>query len=229
MNYFNYFSEIEETFIRRRGKHLLLSPLDWAMIESWQERQIPLHIVLRGIEKVFDCYDAKLKKNRTIKSLMYCKEEIEAQYEEWLESQIGKNNAQEVEETKESSIFSDDTIAAHLENVSLQFENAKLSAKNELGETLERVWNRLQELKTGFTDAETLETDLTALEKLIDECLLANTANEEFALLKANTENQLKSYKPQMETEVYQRTFDLMLLKKLHEKHEIPRLSLFYL
>ena len=229
MNYFNYFSEIEETFIRRRGKHLLLSPLDWAMIENWQEREVPLNIVLRGIEKVFDSYDAKPKKNRTIKSLMYCKEEIEAQYDEWLESQIGKNNAQEVEETKEISIFSHDTIAEHLENVSLQFENTKVSAKNELGETLERVWHRLQELKTSFTDAETLETDLTSLEKLIDESLLANTANEEFAILKADTENQLKNYKKQMEAEVYQRTFDLMLLKKLHEKHEIPRLSLFYL
>ena len=229
MNYFNYFSEIEETFIRRRGKHLLLSPLDWAMIESWQEREVPLHIVLRGIEKVFDSYDAKPKKNRTIKSLMYCKEEIEAQYDEWLESQIGKNNAEEVAETKESSIFSHDTIAEHLENVSLQFENAKVNAKNELGETLERVWHRLQELKESFTDAETLETDLTALEKLIDESLLANAEKEEFAILKADTENQLKSYKQQMDAEVYQRTFDLMLLKKLHEKHEIPRLSLFYL
>ena len=130
---------------------------------------------------------------------------------------------------KESAIFSHDTIAEHLENVSLQFENTKLSAKNELGETLERVWHRLQELKVSFTDAETLETDLTALEKLIDETLLANTAIEEFAIINAETENQLKSYKQQMETEVYQRTFDLMLLKKLHEKHEIPRLSLFYL
>ena len=206
-----------------------MSPLDWAMIESWQEREVPLHIVLRGIEKVFDSYDAKPKKNRTIKSLMYCKEEIEAQYDEWLESQIGKNNAEEVAETKESSIFSHDTIAEHLENVSLQFENAKVNAKNELGETLERVWHRLQELKESFTDAETLETDLTALEKLIDESLLANAEKEEFAILKADTENQLKSYKQQMDAEVYQRTFDLMLLKKLHEKHEIPRLSLFYL
>ena len=42
MNYFNYFSEIEELFIRRRGRNLLLSPLDWALIESWQEREVPL-------------------------------------------------------------------------------------------------------------------------------------------------------------------------------------------
>ena len=89
MNYYNYFTEIEETFIRRRGKNLLLSPLDWALIESWQERQLPLHIILRGIEKVFDLIDKQPNRKRSVKSLLYCKEEIEAQFAEWLESQVG--------------------------------------------------------------------------------------------------------------------------------------------
>ncbi len=36
-NYFNYFTEIEEHFQRARGTGLfLLSPLDWALIESWK-------------------------------------------------------------------------------------------------------------------------------------------------------------------------------------------------
>ena len=57
MNYYNYFTEIEDTFIRRRGKNLFLSPLDWALIEVWQDRGIPLHIVIRSIESVFDVFD----------------------------------------------------------------------------------------------------------------------------------------------------------------------------
>ena len=48
LNYFSYFSEIEDTFVRRRGKHLMLSPMDWALIESWKERGVPLHVALRG-------------------------------------------------------------------------------------------------------------------------------------------------------------------------------------
>ena len=44
MNYFNYFTEIEDAFVRRRGKHLLLSPMDWALIESWKELKVPLHV-----------------------------------------------------------------------------------------------------------------------------------------------------------------------------------------
>src|SRR4051812_41415729 len=82
LNYFNYFTEIEETFVRRRGKHLFLSPIDWAMIETWQERRIPLHIVIRGIESVFDGFEKK-PGPRSIKGLLYCREEIEAQYQAW--------------------------------------------------------------------------------------------------------------------------------------------------
>ena len=33
-NYFNYFTEIEEYFWKKRGAHLLVSPLDWAAIRG---------------------------------------------------------------------------------------------------------------------------------------------------------------------------------------------------
>src|SRR5947209_18200166 len=87
-NYFNYFTEIEEAFIRRRGRHLLLSPMDWALIESWKEMGVPLHVALRGIERAFDSYESR-PRHRSVKSLMYCQEEVEAQFAEWLESQRG--------------------------------------------------------------------------------------------------------------------------------------------
>ena len=70
MNYYNYYTEIEDTFVRRRAKHLLLSPLDWALMEVWQERGIPLHVALRAIESVFDAFDKK-PTTRTIKGLMF--------------------------------------------------------------------------------------------------------------------------------------------------------------
>src|SRR3954462_12287006 len=94
LNYFNYFTEVEDAFIRRRGKHLLLSPMDWALIESWKEMGVPLHVALRGIEKSFDSYESKPRK-RSVKSLMYCQEEVEAQFHEWLESQTGAHATSE--------------------------------------------------------------------------------------------------------------------------------------
>src|ERR671933_2818936 len=96
LNYFNYYSEIEDAFIRRRGKHLLVSPLDWSLMESWKEMGVPLHVVLRGIERAFDSYEAR-PRNRSVKSLFYCQEEVEAQFAEWLESRRGAGAAAEDE------------------------------------------------------------------------------------------------------------------------------------
>jgi len=41
--------------------------------------------------------------------------------------------------------------------------------------------------------------------------------------------DQLNPYRKQMEAEVYQQTFDNLLLKRLREQFGLPRLSLFYL
>ena len=240
MNYYNYFTEIEETFIRRRGRNLLLSPLDWALIENWQEREIPLHIILRAIENVFDTVDKQPSRKRSVKSLFYCKEEIEAQYSEWLEMQTGASQVQNpkskvqsfaVQSTNSSKndFFSAGSIEIHLENVSADLQSAKAAAKDDLLETLERVLNRLDELKREVSNAEKLEQSLEKLDSLLDESLLNSTAPETLSLLKSETEKNLISYKTKMETEVYQRTFELMLLKRLREIAGIPRLSLFYL
>ncbi|MGI8669969.1 MAG: hypothetical protein ACR2J3_09030 [Aridibacter sp.] len=249
MNYFNYFTDIEETFIRRRGKHLLLSPLDWALIESWQERGIPLRIVLRGIENVFDGIDKKPNHTRTIKSLMYCKEEIETQYAEWLKTQVGKSNnnkiseekieknqvvekkieEEEVEEKHESSLFSKETIENHLENITKALNQAKAKSKGILRQVLEKVLIELNKHEKTYKNAEGLEESLNHLESLIDETLLKTADKESISKIKSESEKNLAKHKSKMEAEVYQRTFDLMLYKNLREQAKIPRLSLFYL
>jgi hypothetical protein len=241
LNYYNYFTEIEETFIRRRGKNLLLSPLDWALIESWQEREVPLHIVLRGIERVFDTIDKQPHRKRSVKSLFYCKEEIEAQFAEWLETQVGAaaaaDNGQwpaggEKPENGASAaghgeLFAREAVEAHLEKVAADLARAvEKTADPEQRETFERVLNRLKELAGNFETAEKLEESLEKLDALLDESLLKQS---DAAELKAATEKNLAAYRGKMDADVYRRTFDLMILKSLREQSEIPRLSLFYL
>ena len=223
MNYFNYFTEIEETFIRRRGKHLLVSPLDWALIEAWQQRGVPLHIVLRGIENVFDSHEKKPNQKRTVKSLFYCKEEIEAQYAEWLESQVGKNTE---DENGKNELFSKESVAAHLEKAAEDLAVKAESKNGELREVLERVINRLDELKNNYQTSELLEESLEKLDALIDNAIL----NEfETGDLTREIEGQMSSYRNKMDPEVFGQTINLMVVKRLREGAEIPRLSLFYL
>ncbi len=73
-NYFNYFTEIEEHFWRKRGAHLLVSPLDWAIVETWQKAGIPLNAVLKGIDRAFESWGRSRRAagGRQLKSLAYC-------------------------------------------------------------------------------------------------------------------------------------------------------------
>lgn len=224
MNYYNYYTEIEETFVRRRGKNLLLSPIDWAMIESWQERGIPLHVALRAIENVFDGFDKK-PGPRTIKGLLYCREEIEAQYEEWRRSQTGK--ADETSENTTAESFSGETVVAHIRSVVEYLKNAP---NESLRDDFDRAIARLDELLANFSkDFELVDKTLSDIESFLDKALLTNSDSVHLKTLEKEINGQLKAYKSGMDADVYKKTFDLMLLKRLREDEGIPRLSLFYL
>ncbi|GAC1446731.1 MAG: hypothetical protein NVSMB56_08210 [Pyrinomonadaceae bacterium] len=243
MNYYNYFTEIEDTFIQRRGKHLFLSPLDWALIESWKERGVPLHIVLRAIEKVFDNQAAQARR-RSIKTLLYCQEEVEAQFAEWLEMQIGASNGVGAESEGEmsgeeiSQPFSRAAISQYLESSLAAIEQILNERKkiraDDFCDILARVASRLKELTNDFasgaqTQTESLEQSLTSLEKLLNDALPMSIPPHELNAAREATAQQLKPYRNRMESAVYEQTFDNLLLKSLREKHSLPRLSLFYL
>ncbi|MGD9561376.1 MAG: hypothetical protein AB7F88_03360 [Pyrinomonadaceae bacterium] len=224
MNYYNYYTEIEETFVRRRGKNLLLSPIDWALIETWQEQGIPLHVALRAIENVFDGFDKK-PTTRTIKGLMYCREEIEAQYEEWLRSQTGK--AADPEANGDGGGLSREAVASHISGLI-----EKLSALDIafLSEDLERAGARLEELKLNLgEDFEHVDKSLADIEHFLDNSLLTNSDPALRKRLEEETLGQLKPYKAAMGDEAFKNTFDLMLRKELREEFRIPRLTLFYI
>ena len=239
LNYFNYFTEIEDAFVRRRGKHLLISSLDWALIESWKEMQIPLHIALRGIEKAFDSWESKPRK-RSVKSLLYCQEEVEAQYAEWLESRVGDGNttASDVEDASEGTPFSRTAMLEHLQRgraeLSLALKQRTMSAADDFSEALKRSEALLvaleKEVATSVSpNAQKLEQSLTGLERMLSEAIRAVAADEKLATYEKEVAQQLKPYRKHMDKAVYEQTLDNLLMKRLREQYGVPRLSLFYL
>jgi hypothetical protein len=239
LNYFSYFSEIEDTFIRRRGKHLMLSPMDWALIESWKERGVPLHVALRGIEHAFDSHESK-KRKRSVKSLLYCQEEVEAQYAEWLESRVGGHEEESdagLSLAADASPFSREVVLAHLER-SLETLN-QLAAERErqpddLSEGLARAATLLSEIHLDYKsaarpDTRKLEDSLTGLDRLLDSAINAAIPRNDFESAVAAVDSQIKPYKRQMDKTAYEQTRDNLLRRRLREHFGVPRLSLFYL
>jgi hypothetical protein len=237
VNYFNYFTEIEDAFVRRRGKHLFLSPIDWALMETWKQAGIPLHIVLRGIEKAFHSHEAR-KRKRSVKSLLYCQEEIEVQYAEWLESRVGANPNSTVETDANKTPFTSIRVREYLQESQKLLEHlAAVRSRNgtdSLSEALTRASQLLKDLENDFaTDAgantRKLEDSLTALERMLNDALMRSVPAETVASKMKELKAQFKPYKSHMDPEVYKQTLDNLLLKRLREEHGVPRLSLFYL
>ena len=236
MNYFNYFTEIEDAFVRRRGKHLFLSPLDWALMETWKQQDVPLHIVLRGIERSFDSYESKPRK-RSVKSLLYCQEEVEAQYAEWLEARVGANEATEPTQPETGTSFSFDSVLEHLnrcrKSLSDIHSRRRERVEDNLTEAVQRAIVILDEIHADFDpatfDSKRLEDSLTGLERMLHDSVMGIISEGELKEIKIELAKQLKPYRSHMDASAYQQTLNNLLLKRLGEKFEIPRLSLFYL
>jgi hypothetical protein len=238
INYFNYFSEVEDAFVRRRGKHLMLCSLDWSLIEVWKERGIPLHIVLRGIERWFDFYETK-RRRRSVNMLMYCQEEVEAQYAEWLESRVGAaGEPTRTDDASEGLPFSRAAILEHLQRGRSRLLEVGAARKgigeDDFSDALERAAALLSDLAQDFAavalpDAQKLEVSLTGLERLLNDAVRSAASSEQVAAMELEVKEQLRPYRKHMEPAVYQQTFDNLLLKRLREQFGVPRLSLFYL
>lgn len=215
----------------------MLSPIDWALIESWKERGVPLHVALRGIEHAFNSHEAK-KHKRTVKTLLYCQEEVEAQYAEWLETRVGKRDEREEEGDDDlKSPFPRDVVLKYLDESLAeltQLYDQRRSIDDDLTEAAARAVVLLAEIKNDYAtvaapSARKLEDSLTGLERLLSDALRSTLSPDEMANIRAEIAAQLKPYRRHMDKEVYERTLDNLLLKRLREKFGVPRLSLFHL
>ena len=245
LNYFNYFTEVEEEFVRRRGKPLLISPLDWALVESWKHAGIPLHIVLRAINKSFDAYDSRAPRFRKINSVLYCQQEVESSFADYRLALTGSGTRAEEGSSSTSEAegavvegFSREAllsfIARCIDDLRRAQEFASASGRADLADTLARALSRLEIISVEIEgsariEAEALERDLDSVERIILESAIRSCGEVELESIRAEAKSQLRSYKKKMEKEFYEETVRNFMARRVREINQIPRLSLFYL
>ena len=234
-NYFNYFTEVEEQFQRRRGTILLLSTLDWALIETWKDAGIPLAAVLRGIDAAFDHYDRKPSKSRKVNSIAYCSQEVLSAAEEMKEAAVGAVSEEEI--AAKPAAFQNSEIVTFLRKNAAQLESAKLPQRQGIsaGAVAAEAVQSLRDLAASIesTDKlprlEDLERRLTAMEEKLFAALLATTPDDEIIEVRAAADRELAPYRSKMIAAQIDQLQKQYLQKKLLEKHRLPRLSLFYM
>jgi hypothetical protein len=237
LNYFNYFTEIEEQYLLRRGGGLLLTALDWALIETWKEAGIPLEAALRGIDAAFDRYDQRPSKTKKVNSLAYCSQEVLAEAEAMKEAAVGA--ATEPSASGKSNAgqgFEPENIAAFLRRNADLLEAAKLPCSagismagvaHEAAATLRHLAQEVETRKT--SRLEDLERHLTVLEEKVFAALLATTPDQEIVTVRAQADHELAPYRRKMGAPQIEQLQKQYVHKRLLEKYALPRLSLFYM
>jgi hypothetical protein len=236
-NYFNYFTEIEEQFRKCRSEPVLLSPLDWALVESWKEQGFPLEAVLAGIERSFEKFKTGKRSYRKVNTLAYCSQEVFRAVEEGraMAAQGGTSRAAKAEA---QASFSTEEISRFLARCAGAVQSAGQQARGEgkqvLADELAEAAAALQTFGTraqagAMGDLEETERNLTALEEKLNASLLRGTPVEVLAQLRAEVDRGLIPFRRKMaapEVDLLERRF---LKNRLLEHYKIPRLSLFYL
>jgi hypothetical protein len=239
-NYFNYFTEIEEHFQRRRGTILLLSTLDWALIETWKDAGIPLEAALRGIDAAFERWERRPSKTRKVNSLAYCAQEVLAAAEEMKEAEVGTARAK-----KPDAGFAPKAIAAYLDNNSAALDAASGALPPPVQGLASATAATLRDLAQfsvarvsgpGHTPAgrapislEDLERRLTVLEDKLFASLLAATPDEQLLAVRAEADRELAPYRRNMSAPQIEQLQKQYVHKRLLERYGLPRLSLFYM
>jgi hypothetical protein len=233
-NYFNYFTEIEEHFQRRRGGILLLSTLDWALIETWKDAAIPLEAVLRGIDNAFDRYE-KRPTARKVNGLGYCSQEVLAAAEEMKEAAVGSADSDKRSQADRGFEAAEITEflrknAEKLDGITLPHHSgvSGQSLARESAGTLREMAAELGAQKA-LPRLEELERRLTVLEEKLFAVLLAATPDEEIVTVRAEADRDLAPYRRKMPGSQIDQLQRQYVHKRLLEKYGLPRLSLFYM
>ncbi len=231
-NYFNYFTEIEERFQQRRGSLLMLSTLDWALIETWREGGVPLEAVLRGIDDAFDKYDAKALRAkarvRKVNGLAWCAQSVLEAATARQEGDAGAPAAA----IKAESGFEVERVAGYLEENARRVEAVSLPAAAD--DLRKQMIGRLQELAAAVRDGsggglEELDRTLTVLEERLFGALMSATPEDDLVWLREQAARELAPYRGRMQAVQIRQVEQQFLQKRLLEARGLPRLSLFYM
>jgi len=238
-NYFNYFTEIEEYFWRKRGAHLLVSPLDWAIVETWQKAGIPLPAVLKGIDRAFESWTRSRRAagGRQLKSLAYCVDAVLDAAAEAQEAAAGTGPQVESSRSSAAQPFSREELSGYFTRNAQRLRHAAekhRAVHPQLASRLEETAKRLDEMLIlldpgAALDLEDLERRLTVFEEKLSATLAADADENELLAIRREMDRSLAPYRRKMSAEQLAQLERQYAQKRLYEFFDVPRLSLFYL
>src|SRR5215471_454597 len=202
-NYFNYFTEIERFYQSKRESFTLLSSLDWVLIENWKDQGVPLDVVLKGIDRAF----SRPKTNRKINSLAYCVKAVEEVCEEQKDVTIEAPGLPDFQESEVKGY-----VAKLADEVAKVDEGIAASVR-----------------AVDVSDLRSAEQALSALEEKLIAKLKFTADDRTMVEMKREVDGELNPFRSTMTAAQLAMLEQQMWRRKLLERFDVPRLSLFYL
>jgi hypothetical protein len=245
MNYYNYFTEIEEHFVRRRGKHLYISPLDWSLIATWRDSSVPLHVALRGIDRAMDSFLSKQSRGESrVSSLFYCHASVMEEYARHLEAHLGEASAPPAEDAGPGARKKDDGSEGPDKERVLEFLQARIAEIKTLAAKLPgwedspegtaRIVLRLEEIARDLeadhqVDFEAVDRDLAILDEALVRFLSAAIPATQLEVWEQEAKKELKIYRKKLPKETYEKILENFRRTKIHRHFDLGELSIFHM
>ena len=241
MNYYNYYTEIEEHFVRRRGKHLMISPMDWGLIATWKDAGIPLQVALRGIDMAMDSFASRQHSSARVNTLAYCHDSVMTEFANHLESHVGEaleDNSPTTDVGNSMAIKDEPDIQATIQFISERISEIKSLEAKQLNEKpaegIQRVLERLDEVlkdlnPSGRLDPESLEHDLSIIDDVLVSELRVTIPADQMQEWEAEAKKELKVYKKNLPKETFEKIHSNFIRDRIHRNFRIGELSIFRL
>ncbi len=226
-----YFQDLEAAFIRLRGAPLLLSPADWQVAKRWRREGVPLELVVRVMERVFE-RQAEPDKKAGIRSLRYFRSAVAGAWQRILE--LGGGEKERLAEPVD--------IAARLERLAAALPTraglleASAGGSDRLSDLLgaalagaiaEPVEELAKKILSLTGSARTVEAELQRLDRAFMERLREELDAPTLAALEESLQDSLAGLSERMGGDIRDQTLGLLLRRRLRQELELPVLSLF--
>lgn len=202
-----YYRKIARTFLKHQPSAFFLPPRDLDLISQWERLNLPLEVIIEGIDRTFSRrVTGRRKKN--IYSLSQCEKEIMKAYAQHQERQVGLQIPRAMEQSEK--------VGRVLREVSTCLESLPV----ELSPVRKILEEASEALMQNPPDGDRLE----ALDEELDRVLwdLTPEAEQEESLLSARREYPGRA---DSDLEEIRRT---LVAREKRLQYKIPHLALFY-
>jgi hypothetical protein len=231
-----FFGAVEEHFVRRRGRPLLLSPGDVSRVARWHADGIPLKAVIDGIDLHFDRMARRGKAPRRAVTLAYLEDDVLDAWAGVRQRRLGRRTGA-TEAAAPEPLATPDEHRRLVEELEAAAKRLAASAGEPEAKLVAAVAAGAAKLrgKAGLFDAADPDHDEQRAEehlRRLEKSLLTSgreALGPALFAVEAEVEREIADKRARMGEASWQRVRGQLVDKRVRERFGLPRLSLLYI